>query len=79
VKKAARRLFTLAWTMGWIGIFLWIFRQVGALYISAPILLLIWAIISLIWLVMILKYWFITVPRRRKQLNQEVGKKLYMP
>ncbi len=78
-KKAARRLFSLVWTMGWIGIFLWLFRQINALYISAPVFLLIWAIISLIWLVIILKYWFITVPNRRRQLNQETGKKLYMP
>ena len=78
-KKAARRLFSLVWTMGWIGIFLWLFRQINALYISAPIFLLIWAMISLVWLGMILNYWFRTVPRRRKQLNQETGKKLYLP
>lgn len=78
-KKVSARLFVICWTMGWIGIILWIFRQINVLYLGAPIFLLIWAVISLIWLLFILNYWLRTVPKRRKRLFEEMKKRQYLP
>src|SRR3989338_4300606 len=66
-QKAARRFSALAWTMGLIGIILWAFRQINVFYLSAPILLVIWLVIVLVWLGFILRYILIKAPRRRKE------------
>ena len=78
-KKVLKRFFTLVWTMGWVGIVLWTFRQVNAQYLSAPILLLIWALISAFWLVFVLRYWLKIVPDRRRRLALETSRKQYLP
>ena len=50
-RKAAQKYGSFAWTMGAIGIILYVFRQINVFYISAPILVLIWAIVLIIWLI----------------------------
>ena len=79
IKKAAIKFVSLFWTMGIMGIILVLLRQINTVYISAPILLLIWLLIAIIWLLIILKYRFKTVPKRRKDLMQESGKRSYLP
>lgn len=78
-KKAIKKLFTLVWTMGWIGIILWTFRQINAQFVSAPFLLLIWALISVVWLGFVLWYWLKIAPDRRKRLALEASRKQYLP
>lgn len=78
-QKAAQKYYALAWTMGLIGLILWSFRQLGAFYISAPIGILIWLAILLVWLGFVLYYWLIKAPRRRRQLRVERAKKDYLP
>lgn len=78
-KKAARRFFGLAWTMGIIGLFLWVFRQIRAAYLSSPLFVLLWFVILLVWLGFWLNYRSRTVPARRRQLAQEAAKKAYLP
>jgi len=65
--------------MGSIGIVLYIFRQINVFYLSAPIIVLIWAIVFVIWLMLVLKYLFFVAPKRRKDLMQETGKREYLP
>ncbi|OIO48273.1 MAG: hypothetical protein AUJ34_03435 [Parcubacteria group bacterium CG1_02_41_12] len=79
IKKAVQKYGSWAWTMGAIGIILYIFRQINVMYLSAPIIVLIWAIIAIIWLILVLKYRIITVPKRRKDLMIEKGKRDYLP
>ena len=78
-KKIIKKLFLLAWVMGLTGIFLWLFRQISVQYLSAPVLLLVWAVIAAVWLGFFLKYWLKTVPGRRKQLALETKRKQYLP
>lgn len=78
-RKVIKKFFSLVWTMGWIGIILWTFRQIKAQYVSAPILLLIWALISAVWLGFVLRYWLKIVPGRRKRLALEASRKQYLP
>ncbi len=78
-KKAGRRLFVAIWTMAWIGVVLWVFRQINVAYLSMPVLFLLWLAIGLLWLGFIAKYWFTIVPKRRSQLSGEIIKKQYLP
>ncbi|MBU2575652.1 hypothetical protein KKF64_00980 [Patescibacteria group bacterium] len=78
-KKAVQKYGAFAWTMGSIGIILYIFRQINVLYLSAPIIVLIWLVILIIWLILVLKYRFFVVPIRRKDLMQDKGKREYIP
>jgi len=78
-RKSAKKYGTLAWSMGSIGIVLYIFRQINVFYLSAPIIVLIWAIVFVIWLMLVLKYLFFVAPKRRKDLMQETGKREYLP
>lgn len=78
-KKAAKRFFGLAWTMGIIGLFLWVFRQVRVAYLSSPFFVLLWFFVLLVWIGFWLNYWLRTVPARRRHLAQESAKKAYLP
>ena len=78
-RKAAQKYASFAWTMGAIGIILFIFRQINVFYLSSPVLVLIWAIILIIWLILVLKYLWFIAPKRRKDLMQEKGKREYLP
>ncbi|MAG29066.1 hypothetical protein CL632_02890 [bacterium] len=78
-QKAAHKFGSLAWTMGAIGIILYVFRQINVFYLSAPAFVLIWLIITGIWLILVLKYWLRTAPKRRKQVSGSTVKDEYMP
>ncbi len=76
-QKALSRFSILAWTMGLIGIVLWSFRQINVFYLSAPILLLVWLLVALVWLGFIVHYLFIRAPRRRREIEAEARKREY--
>ena len=78
-RKSARKYGSFAWTMGSIGVILYVFRQINVLYLSAPVLILVWGIIFVIWLIFVLRYRIFIVPNRRKNLMQETKKREYMP
>lgn len=77
-KKSASKFSSLGWTMGLIGIILYGFRQINVLYLSAPVFILIWAIIVIVWLILALNYQFRTAPKRRKQVSRESGNRDYL-
>jgi flagellar biosynthesis protein FliR len=70
---------SFAWTMGVIGLILYSFRQINVFYLSAPIFVLIWLVIAIIWLISVLNFWLRVAPKRRKEINQNAEKKYYMP
>ncbi len=78
-RKTTRKLFSFSWTMGSIGLILWIFRQINAFYISAPIFWVIWLVVGAVWLGTVLNYAFRVAPRRRSEILANVGKKSYLP
>ena len=77
-KKTASKFGSLAWTMGLLGIILYSFRQINVLYLSAPVFILIWGIVVVMWLMLVLNYRFNTVPERRKQVSREQGDRDYL-
>lgn len=78
-QKAAARFSALAWTMGLIGIILWAFRQINVFYLSAPVLLLVWLVTTLVWAAFIGHYLFIKAPRRRREIAAQNRKEVYLP
>ena len=78
-KRAAAKYSALAWTMGMIGIILWAFRQINVFYLSAPVLLVVWLAIVLVWLGFILHYVFVRAPRRRREIARQAQNRIYSP
>ncbi len=73
-KKAAAKYSSFAWTMGLIGIILYSLRQINTLYLSSPVFILIWGIVSIFWLMLALNYRVRVVPKRREAISREAGK-----
>lgn len=78
-QKAAAKFSALAWTMGMLAIILWAFRQINVFYLSAPILLLVWLVVALVWLGFILYYAVVRAPRRRREIAAQSRKGEYLP
>lgn len=78
-QKSAKKLSPLAWTMGIFGLLLWLIRQMNTMFISAPILLLVWFVVLVVWGASVLRYLFVKAPKRRAQLMSEQSKKNYLP
>ncbi len=78
-RKISKRFFNFTWTMGAIGIILWIFRQINVYFLSAPILWVFWLLAFVVWLLSFLNYVFRVVPNRRKEIQCQATKKNYLP
>ena len=78
-KKAAHKFGNLAWTMGAIGIILYIFRQINILYLSAPFVILVWLAVLIIWLILVINYRYRIVPKRRHAIKTGSQKDEYIP
>lgn len=70
-KKAAAKFTSCAWTMGAIGVILYAFRQINVLYLSAPVFILMWAMATAVWLVLVANYCLRVVPKRREAVARE--------
>ncbi|MDD2807631.1 MAG: hypothetical protein PHW95_03890 [Patescibacteria group bacterium] len=77
--KGYRKFFNLFLTMGLIGFVYLFFAWQGVVLLSSRLVLLAWAIISVIWLLFILKYIIIEVPKTRKQLQARRQFEKYLP
>jgi hypothetical protein len=77
-QKVAARYRNFAWTMGLIGIILYTFREINVLYLSAPIIILLWLIIAIIWFGFVLKYKLFVVPKRRSTIQSQESKQEYL-
>ncbi|MBI2636873.1 MAG: hypothetical protein HYW81_01630 [Parcubacteria group bacterium] len=77
-KKSAANYSSFAWTMGLIGIILYGLRQINTVYLSAPVFILIWAVVLVFWLTLVLNYRIRVVPKRREAVSREAGKRNYL-
>ncbi|MDP3995364.1 MAG: hypothetical protein Q8P78_01995, partial [bacterium] len=77
-QKSAAKFNAFAWTMGLLGIILYGFRQINVLYLSAPVLILVWGIVVVIWLILVLNYHFRVAPKRRETVRKESQKRVYL-
>ena len=76
VRKFWRKLQIWGWSTGLVGLALFYFREVRAIYLSARAWMFIWLIIALIWLIFIIIYWFRVIPKKKeaKQSREEFDK-----
>lgn len=77
VKKVLfKKIITSAWTISIVGLLFLFFRESLALYLGARLWLLLWLLGSAIWIVYLLIYYFRTIPRLKKQHedNKEFNK-----
>ncbi len=78
-KKIAQKIRAFVWTMGPIAFILFLFRQLYVLYLGAPVFLLIWLIVGILWAGYIAHYWMKVVPVRREQVKKDSSKRDYLP
>lgn len=77
--KVFRRLTAWGIAMGIIGYLYVFFAAEGVTILSSRFLLIVWAGIAAIWLVVILRYWFIALPRARAEIDQKRQFNKYLP
>ncbi len=79
VKKFFYKLNRFFSVMGISGLAYVFMREQGVYLLSTPILLLVWAAVSVVWAGSILKYYFTDKPKREEELKQEADKKKFLP
>lgn len=77
--KALRRLTTAGWTMGIIGLVYLFFAAEGVVLLSARFFLIIIAMVTVVWLGFILRYWVVALPRTRAEIDQKRQFNKYLP
>ena len=77
--KGLNRIFNLGITMGLIGFVYLFFAWQGVIMLSGRFWLLLWLIVTVVWLFFILKYLYKDVPSKRAEINQEREFKKYIP
>jgi len=77
--KIWKKLSNLGFSFGIVELILMFFKQQRAPYLGMRIWLFLWIIISLVWLVFILKYIFKTVPQLRAEKQRQADLKKYLP
>ncbi|MFA6322165.1 MAG: hypothetical protein WCX71_01660 [Candidatus Buchananbacteria bacterium] len=77
--KAFRRLYHCGLTIGILGLIFWFFAWQGVALLSARFWLLILAIIAVVWLGLIGRYFYIEVPKLRKDIDNKRKFDKYIP
>lgn len=68
------RLQTWGWSVGVVGLLLMIFRETRAIYLSARLYLLLWLVVTFVWLIYIIYYAKVILPRqkRHEEIDDEI-------
>jgi hypothetical protein len=78
-KKAWRKLQIWGWISGPVGLLLIICRELGAIYITARFWLLLWLLITIIWLIFIILYRLRKVPSQEKLKKEQAEFSKWLP
>jgi len=78
-KKLWTKLQLWGWTIGLIGLALFFFREVRAIYLGARIWMLLWIIFAFIWLAFIIKYWKKEIPKKEEIKKTEEEFNRWLP
>lgn len=77
--KGFNRLFHLLFTMGLLGGLYLFFAWQGAALLSARFWLIIWLLVTLVWIFFIIKYLVLEVPAKRREIDQRRRFEKYLP
>lgn len=71
IKNVWYKLQLWGWTTGIVGLSLFYFREVRAIYISARGWLLLFLLLELIWMVFIIRYWKTKIPQKEEMIKKQ--------
>ncbi|MBT6691685.1 hypothetical protein HOB10_05135 [Candidatus Parcubacteria bacterium] len=77
--KAWKRLQVWSWSVGLVGIMLVYFREVRALYLSSRFWLILWLLVSVVWLIYIIAKWKKDVPNKETQEKHKQEYSKWLP
>ena len=78
-KKLWYKLQVWGWSTGLVGMTMFYFREVGALYLSARFWLLLFLLIVVVWLIFILVFWKRQVPDKEEAQKKEQEYDKWLP
>ncbi|MDQ5938612.1 MAG: hypothetical protein QG642_302 [Patescibacteria group bacterium] len=78
-KSFYKKLVSFGWSTSIVGLFFIVFRETRAMYLGARLWLLLWAIGVLAWLIYLLFYHFITLPKIKKQKEENAEFNKWLP
>lgn len=79
VKNFWLKLQIWGWSTGLVGLLLFYFREVRAVYLSSRAWLFLWLIIIFIWLVFIIVYWFRVIPKKKEAKESQEAFDKWLP
>ena len=79
MKKLWYKLQVWGWTTGAVGLLLFFFREVRALYFSSRIYMFAWVLITIIWLIAVLIHWKLTTPNKEALAKKQEEYDKWLP
>lgn len=80
VKKSLyKKIIACGWTIAIVGLLFLLFREFRAMYLGSRFWLLLWLLSTLIWIIYLLFYYFVTLPKLKKQREEHVEFNKWLP
>jgi|GEM_PF-2154794 hypothetical protein len=79
VRKFWRKIQVWGWSTSLMGLLLFYFREVRAIYLSSRAWMFIWLIIALVWLVFIIVYLFRVIPKKQEAKKSQEDFDKWLP
>lgn len=78
-KSFYKKLVNFGWSTGIVGLFFILFRETTALYLGSRLWLLLWLLGALTWIFYLAIYYFRTLPRLKKQREENIEFNKWLP
>lgn len=79
VKTLAKKIRAWGFTTGIIGLLLVTFREVQTIYLASRLLLLLWLVVTFVWLINIIIYWRKDLPKKQANLKEQAEFNKWLP
>ena len=79
MKRTYNSLENWGWTTGVLGLLLFFFREVNAIYLGSRIWMLLLLIFTIIWLILIVKYYKKEIPKKEELKKERERFSKYLP
>ena len=79
MKRTYNSLENWGWTTGVLGLLLFFFREVNAIYLGSRIWMLLLLIFTIIWLILIVKYYKKEIPKKEELKKEKEKFSKYLP
>jgi len=79
VKKTWFKLYSWSLSLGLVGLFLTFLKEERIAYLGMRVWLVLWVLICLVWLIFILKFVFLEIPKMKEEKRKQAEIKKYLP